>query len=163
MKSLDRTENINCKVCPSTFNQFGHLKKHIESQHIELKHQCLKCSKFFNYKHHLKEHVERFHERKIYECEQCGHKLHSSSGIKHHISAVHKKVFYECSFEACDYKASQKSQISLHIRSYHHGEKKFKCNNCDFRAFKKCTLQKHVDSHGSFHPCDICKKEYTTG
>ena len=49
---------------------------------------------------------------------------------------IHEHVEYPC--EKCDYIATQKSILKLHIRSIHEGLK-YPCEKCDYTAKKNQT------------------------
>ena len=163
MTPSDKNERIYCNICPSVFNQPGHLKIHVRSAHMEVKHQCLQCNKYFGYKHHLKKHVEEIHVGKTYECEECNHKVSSKSGIKQHKMSVHKKIVFKCTVEDCDFEAKAKYYLKIHVRNFHQGEKNFPCSFCNHKSSRKCDLQRHIEhKHESPKKCTTCNKNYST-
>ena len=157
------TKDFQCQICPSAFNNEGHLKVHVRGQHMDDKHQCLQCKKLFNYKHHLKKHIEEVHLGKIYECEVCKHKVSSKSAFQYHINTVHKEIDFKCKVDECDFKAKAKNALQLHVRSFHQGEKNFHCSLCNYKSFRKHDLKNHIENiHEDPKKCPTCGKFYSS-
>ena len=80
------------------------------------------------------------HSGKKYKCDICGKEYPR----KEHVE--------------CDYKATVMANLNTHIKSKHEG-KRSQCSQCDYNAFDKQTLQKHVNAiHLNIKPfqCDRC-------
>ena len=59
----------------------------------------------------------------------------------------------------CDYKASEKSNLKVHVASVHQGIKPFKCKICNYEDAQKKNLKIHIQTvHEEFKPfiCNIC-------
>ena len=55
---------------------------------------------------------------------------------------------YQCPFALCEFETKWTSYLKTHIKNIHEG-KKFKCNQCEYRANKKGNLLKHISEvHG---------------
>merc|ERR1719481_1932841 len=61
---------------------------------------------------------------------------------------------YQCPFSFCEFETKWTTYLKTHIKSIHEG-KRFKCNQCDYRASKKGNLLKHISAvHGiDRYPC----------
>ena len=60
-------------------------------------------------------------------------------------SAVNSSFKFSCIFMHCDYKATQRSQLKIHIQSVHDG-KRYQCEVCNKEYTSKGNLQSHKKS-----------------
>merc|ERR1712189_23215 len=62
---------------------------------------------------------------------------------------------YKC--QDCDYSATQKGHIKIHVQSKHEGIK-YPCHQCDYQATRSSSLQRHIESihEGIKYPCQQC-------
>ena len=55
--------------------------------------------------------------------------------------------------QICDYTASQKRSLKIHIDSIHNQLKTHKCSICDYTAYQRGQLKRHIDSkHNKLNP-----------
>ena len=92
------------------------------------------------------------------ECEQCSMTYSSYRGLYNHIQSVHIK--YPCN--QCDYKASQKVSLKLHVQAKHEGIK-YCCNQCDYQSAHQSSLNRHKQSmhEGVKYACSQCDYQAT--
>jgi len=76
-------------------------------------------------------------------CVECDKSYSDYSGLRNHRQAVHEGVTYDC--RQCDYKATLKANLKIHIESKHEGIKKFACSFCDNRYSSKQKLKYHLN------------------
>ena len=64
----------------------------------------------------------------------------------------------------CDHEFGNRSTLKIHIRSIHLKEKRFKCNDCEFKTNIKESLTKHMRSHTNEKPfeCNTCGKMFSS-
>ena len=60
-------------------------------------------------------------------------------------SAVNSNFKFSCIFMHCDYKATQRSQLEIHIQSVHDG-KRYQCEVCNKEYTDRTTLRRHKKS-----------------
>jgi hypothetical protein len=64
-----------------------------------------------------------------------------------HVKLVHDKYkIRDLKCTHCEYEASRKMHVTLHINSVHKKIKGHKCNQCEYTASKKYTLCVHAKS-----------------
>lgn len=104
---------------------------------------------------------------------QTGNGFHSEYGeiagvfypavqIEESSQTLKNSPMYQCPFSYCEFETKWTSYLKTHIKSIHEG-KRFKCNQCDYRASKKGNLLKHISTvHGvDRYPCTKCDYKAT--
>ena len=74
-------------------------------------------------------------------CKQCDYKAANKRNLLMHIKSIHEGIKFPC--EQCDYKATLKKNLMTHIKSRHEGIK-FPCVKCDYKATYKGNLLKLI-------------------
>ena len=83
---------------------------------------------------------------KCSQCTQCEYKATQRGNLHIHIKSVHEGQKFPC--PQCEFKATFKGSLQTHIKSLHEG-KKVECTQCEYKAKNKTLLQKHMKSvHG---------------
>lgn len=82
--------------------------------------------------------------------------------IQESSQSLKNSPMYQCPFSFCEFETKWTSYLKTHIKSIHEG-KRFKCNQCDYRASKKGNLLKHISTvHGvDRYPCTKCDYKAT--
>ena len=81
-------------------------------------------------------------------------------GLTLHVKTIHfQERKYPC--KTCDYKATQKSNLSIHIKAVHQDNErdKIKCTDCDYQTVRQSDLTKHRKLHSDNpinYDCNIC-------
>ena len=152
-----------CKQCPQLSYHKSVLVSHIDIVHKKIKkHICKECGHKAAQKSALEEHIESVHIRdKKYPCELCPYKATCKKNLRKHMLARHEKIgSYECKEHKCDYVASLKSKLKLHMFSIHKtGDRIFKCEQCPYVTIYKSSLNSHVKGvHDKIknHVCEDC-------
>jgi len=164
---------VNCADYGKTFRSKVAVQAHWQMKHLDSVKSTISCShcpeKFvINWK--LQRHIKFEHPETLgltFTCSVCGKSLKNAACLKRH-EVGHQSKSFCCDY--CDYKASVKATLKMHIR-LKHPEKigaehvSFKCAFCA-KSFKgKCTLKKHLKiEHTDFKPdpkfqCQICSKQ----
>ena len=94
-------------------------------------------------------------DNKPYKCHLCDYQASYKHHLKLHVQSKHEDIKYPC--QQCDYFARQPSNLNQHIRTKHEGIR-YSCNKCDYEATLSNHLQKHVLSkhEGLKYPCQKC-------
>ena len=102
--------------------------------------------------------------KKNFVCSHCTASYTRNLDLQKHINGVHLKFKqYKCIYEGCDYSTAWKSGLNSHRDTKHHNVKRFKCSICDFEAYKRGNLDRHLDSvhYKRKHQCKFCNKSLT--
>mgnify|MGYP001229303721 CR=1 FL=1 len=102
--------------------------------------------------------------KKNFVCTQCTASYTRNLSLQRHINGVHLKLKqYKCTFDNCDYSTAWSSELNSHRDTKHYGVKRFKCSICDFEAYKRGNLDRHLESvhYKRKHQCKFCNKSVT--
>lgn len=82
--------------------------------------------------------------------------------IEESSQSLKNSPMYQCPFSYCEFETKWTTYLKTHIKTIHEG-KRFKCNQCDYRASKKGNLIKHISTvHGiDRYPCTKCDYKAT--
>ena len=113
---LEKSDNNGCFACSKEFKSPWHLKRHIESVHAGIRHECNFCEKSFSQIAFLKKHKRDSHQwsesnqrqsnfdedgnRKEYHCEVCYKDFDNIWHFKRHNESVHEGIRHKC--DLCD-------------------------------------------------------------
>ncbi|ALC48682.1 CG7101 [Drosophila busckii] len=78
-----------CKLCQAEFTTSDHLRKHMDSQHLERRHLCPQCGKAFGQKVHLTAHMCSERGHCSYICNICHAQYFRSIDLNRHIKLQH--------------------------------------------------------------------------
>lgn len=142
------------------FDTAGHLRAHESRVHTEKRFSCEECSQHlqeqasdmgaFDPDHDysvtfptytiLQEHIRTVHPPK---CPNCPIVCSTSRELRRHLEVAHGDVSLEerkvfpCNMDGCDRSFTKKGNLTVHIRTFHQGEKRFGCGETDLSASKK--------------------------
>ena len=114
---------VKCKLCEHTTTREADLKRHVESIHGGLTHNCCICGLQTRWKASLKRHVKTVHNHgatqppKIIGCNQCDYKTGYRSHLREHIQRYHDKIIQSC--RECGYQTGWKSSLIKHVKRTH--------------------------------------------
>jgi len=93
-KKLKPSDKLTCNDCGASFEQKGHLKRHINGVHLKIMpYECDKCQKSFTTRNDLKKHIERGHEKlKPFQCSYCDSSFSQKHQLKSHENRMHLKI-----------------------------------------------------------------------
>ncbi|KAF3394507.1 Transcription factor IIIA [Penicillium rolfsii] len=161
--------------CQMAFDTAGNLRAHKSRVHTEKRFSCTECiehlqeqsstidavenvsDESFTFPTYalLQAHIRTAHPPK---CPKCPITCSTSRELRRHLEVAHGDVSLEdrkiftCTFEGCDRSFTKKGNLTVHIRTFHEGEKRFACGETDLSASKKVI---GWDGHG-------CGKRYGT-
>ena len=114
---------IECELCGQTTTRKADLKRHLESIHGGLTHNCCNCGFQTKWKASLKRHVKTVHNHettrplKVIVCNQCDFMTGYKSHLREHIQRFHDKIIQSC--KECRYQAGWKSSLMRHVKRTH--------------------------------------------
>ena len=171
IKSLHKGIRYHCDEfgCGSTFTQKSSLRKHFQDYHGEDSkqiHKCELCHKILSTKSKLKEHVKNVHNevKKMWYCDSCDFLTKDRAYLKRHIENFHSKgKSYKC--EMCSKAFKSLEYLNRHKKRRHtKQDKRFSCDQCDYRTMTKQTLETHKNGvHLGLRPfkCKACGQGFT--
>ncbi|KAJ5483896.1 hypothetical protein N7539_005692 [Penicillium diatomitis] len=153
---IDETTGQQCQMA---FDTAGNLRAHTSRVHTEKRFSCTECmarlqgqcpnqqleslpnqSTTFPSYALLQAHIRTVHPPK---CPKCPIACSTSRELRRHLEVAHgdvpleeRKVF-KCTVDGCDRSFTKKGNLTVHIRTYHEGEKRFACGETDLSASKK--------------------------
>ena len=126
-----------CTQCEKQFSHKGNLNDHIAAVHEGSKpYKCSTCGKGFTQARHLNTHISNVHlKEKQFPCPHCGKRFGQKVVLDRHVAGVHEGVRYAC--DQCDFSATRKSNLWMHVKMIHLKEYPFPCDNCDSGIYKE--------------------------
>ena len=102
----------------------------------------------------------RVPDNETFSCTKCNFTTESERGLKVHVKRKHvnfedKEFPKVCDF--CDLECYNKQRMEEHLKEHSYTNLKFKCEDCDFLAEDKLTLEVHAGkSHSGNFECGLC-------
>ena len=141
-KRLDTNKQVACDECGNNFKNLNQLNRHMETDHSEGEHNCMKCSYQGNTAYSLKKHINVTH--KIF-CHTCSKASDSKWDLM-----VHRRDNHYDLLKTCRYFLMGNCKFGNEKCFYRHEENekfKFKCNSCENVFSTKDELMKHIKEH----------------
>ena len=91
---LKKNQNLKCEDCDKSYTALNTLRKHVQSVHEGLKHQCEVCK----YKTHSRSILvthSKIHDGKKYRCDICSQYYSTELSLKSHKKDQHDVHFYK--------------------------------------------------------------------
>ena len=139
---------ITSDLCGKEFNRKAGLKAHVENIQKGIKIKCDFCGKDYNSKGYLKVHIDIMHKGlskfenqqvNVIQCKDCD------------------SVFTGKNIRQCE------SNLKIHIKSVHEGERNFSCTMCDKTFWHQWHLRRHVNGFHNklkYISCHVCGKSF---
>ena len=95
-------------------------------------------------------------------CIECNYGFRTDLGLLRHKRSKHDNEEVRYSYNQCDYKATQQSNLTKHRQSKHEGVR-YNCDQCDstFTQQYKVTIHKQSKHEGVRYNCDQCDSTFT--
>ena len=128
--------------------------------HKEPSFLCTDCPDAFRTKSSLDKHQYISHGTKvqIFKCNKCDKEFFSKQRLNDH-DRNHQESNVKC--QQCDKVLSSVKALDNHTKAVHDKIKRFSCDMCAFKAFKKEKFDKHVKKvhENAMETCLICDVE----
>ena len=157
--------------CEYKATQKFNLRMHVQLKHEGFVYSCDQCDYKASYKHAFRIHKQSIHEDIKFDCEQWEYKAtkrviwectlyRNIRGLNSIVISVSTKQQPRVTWECTHYrnmKTSYKQTLRFHNQSKH-GDIKFDCDQCEYKATTKSNLRVHkLSKHvGIIIDCDQC-------
>lgn len=154
-----RLEDVFCMYCGANVPHPKALVTHLEQEHGDLRHQCLKCLYRAGFTPYFEVHFLQVHpgEPVAY--------LPVANGRGNAVPAppADKQVSrpYECGFAGCSFKEKNRQVFTRHFEEAHAGASSFPCSVCDRSCKLVANLLDHLQDHG-FADLECCYCRFGT-
>ncbi|XP_065337433.1 zinc finger protein 814-like [Cloeon dipterum] len=175
-KEIPKKRKYGSGVCLYCGNSYNKLTDHVKLMHKEaIKCGIWGCSTYFRTKEEKEQHMqqdlhekrEQPRERKNFSCNFCEiGKLYSSlKSWRWHMKHNHPDLPFACTHYGCKEYFKSKSEMILHINSYHKQGKNqdlFLCKHCEYFTTFKGVLRKHEEAKHmpKVFQCDLCDAKF---
>lgn len=165
-KHFPNSDRLHCPTCQKAYTSNKALQIHVETHKNQF--ICPHCAKAFReiktLKTHEQTHLKPLDERRNHLCHfpDCGAKFITKQACQNHIGMKHQKsVVALCKETTCKKSFYTRKSYYEHMRNTH-GERKYFCNQCDFKARTKQAIAIHKDVHneGRLFSCDLCEATF---
>lgn len=132
-----------CEHCHAGFLNLKELRSHHSQKHSgNGQKSCPTCNLYFANWSAMVAHRKAAHPT-TFDCSECDRKFYSRSKLKIHlVSHQRKSEWLLCCQEECSFRAQNRTKLLGHIRR-NHGDKNFKCDQCELRFARLSFLHKH--------------------
>lgn len=154
-KSRPKKKKVESKPDTGKLERALDMKSKLSSAKI----QCIECTKSFSRVSNLNQHVQSIHEKKSrFNCNFCDFRTRLLQDFLRHISThfeqakretknkssdtEDKAVCLLCQVCLEDFESAE--LLARHYMQKHQVVRKFECDYCDYRSFRKSTLVKHI-------------------
>ena len=139
-----RAEKLKCEECPYETAQRSNLKRHVKSQHENVRnHTCKMCGYATSVMENLLQHKELVHKVQFFKCALCPYATSFKQNLVNHIKGVHEGIKdHVC--QECGYACYNKSQLREHMKGVHKMGKMIKCDQCPYSSYRKRALKMHI-------------------
>ena len=159
-----KTTPAICQICGHVSVTEQALKLHVGSKHSEKIHNCSQCEFKTGSESALRAHIKNVHGEKKFMCEYCDYSSNIKKNLLEHLKTHSERTFVTCpvcgksviSLQShmhshntdrgnCDIcnKEVKLAQMSKHKKNVH-GERKYPCQHCNYKAKDSYNLKLHV-------------------
>ncbi|XP_026465152.1 zinc finger protein 90 homolog [Ctenocephalides felis] len=155
-----------CNVCGKDYKSKRSLIHHLLSHNNIKKFPCSFCDIKLCSQYSLQMHERRHTNTKPYICSYCGERFRTSGSLLMHSRKHTGELPYVCTMDGCNKAYPQSSELKLHIRSTHTGERNFQCDSCDKNFLTKQHLKQHHERNHEPKPvernfeCPVCLNKF---
>lgn len=166
-KHFPHDDQIKCNECQKVYLSAARLERHMLSHKVRF--YCDQCGREFKeakvLRTHELTHTVPLEERRNLFCthDGCDKRFSSKQALQNHIAMRHdQQVTNHCKVPGCGRSFFARKAYNSHMRGVH-GERKFACDECNFKATTKSALSNHSVSHKvgeKRFKCDMCNASF---
>lgn len=163
-------ELYKCELCEFKTPIFSRLvNTHAKIHFDDRNYKCEQCDKAFKNSKQLKNH-RRWHRVQttsataaldkeppieIHRCPDCGSTFSQQKTLREHCC---KKGESSLKCDICEKLMSSKQSLKLHLLTHSDGEKRYKCQNCDYTSNDHNAFRRHRMGHENkkMYECGFC-------
>lgn len=135
-----------CRLCPFVSRFRSNLQKHMHSHTGRKKpYKCHMCPKYFASPEEVEKHLQSDRHRFRFYCPGCARGFQIARSMIAHQKKCKKSRVYEC--YACHFTMHSLSNLEIHMRGGHTGDKPYKCSEC----FERYAYLKDLNVHLTVH------------
>lgn len=160
-----------CYICKWTAPNVTGLRKHMPKHSDEKPFCCGICKQNFKHESTLRKHQVTHMDKvevdklKKFKCHLCEYSTRNSHNLKRHVF-THTGQGKKFACSKCSLKFPDKTQLKSHTETHLDAaqRRKFQCNQCDYCAFQKGNLQRHIlNKHTDTNrfACDKCLRKFS--
>ena len=159
---------FTCKVCSYNTTKRKYFLNHEKLQHSErvIKQifSCDQCTYQTDQSRNIKRHEIIIHDKLTrFICSACPFKAYLRSSIERHIGqakiggthsqakltriGIDPATTHAIRCDQCDFSTKLEKNLNAHKRIVHGREKRYACSVCQYKSFKRHSVNKHIECH----------------
>jgi len=161
IKNFHEGGAFSCSECDLSFSCEKQLRIHkrtsIDHSITGPSFPCPICGKQLKNNFTFKEHILRHNEPSV-QCEICNLKFSSARTLYNHNKRTHDEKKFVCEF--CPKRFVGRNFLTNHVAAVHTLERRFQCDNCEYKAKTRQQLREHKLRHSEpRYECKHCGKK----
>jgi len=145
----DKIFDKECPHCEFKASTNVDLKKHIEGNHLGIRHTCDQCGMEFKYSNNLSQHKKVHSKERPFVCQECGSSFKKKCSMDRHVLTVHSTSSFPC--HECGKMFKSELNLLAHTRS-HDEDAQFPCELCSRKFVTRTKLKMHINTHTGATP-----------
>jgi hypothetical protein len=155
-RNVHEDRKLSCKICLTIFTNIASLYRHNQRDHQNI--TCPKCEKIFASTTGPRKHFQSIHQKIRHECGECQHSFSQRSDLNRHFKSKHSNVQlpqYTC--DICSKVFFDRKSIRMHMTNVHQ-EKRYECKVCKIKFATLLRVWQHSFNHRGLMPynCSVC-------
>ncbi|XP_065346054.1 oocyte zinc finger protein XlCOF6-like [Cloeon dipterum] len=152
---------FRCGHCDQILYEKHQIIKHMQRKHFPKTIKCDECDKLYSSESFLKYHKQRWHEyvrcaecgqevrrqnmpihRTVKNCRRCNCNFKCQGFLEKHKKSCEETALLSC--KVCGKAFNVRWKLNCHVKQVHNKSAIFRCDHCEFSAFKKNLIERHI-------------------